>query len=200
MRQPSSRSLEILPFIVLFVLAGCASAGIALFDLEPTQGDVASVTLAEGAVAVTARYLDTGERTDYLTGMDYEPLGLSLRSVSLLTFLFSVQNRSVEPLIVDPAGMRVATGAGDLLRPYNYAHLYLELPQGSGRQKVLQDLKNVTYERTVQIEPGAAQEKLLLFKRPGVVGEEVTILVNGLYLGGRGVDGTLVFRAVDLSK
>ena len=65
---------------------------------------------------------------------------------------------------------------------------------------MLQDLKNVTYERTVQIEPGAAQEKLLLFKRPGVVGEEVTILVNGLYLGGRGVDGTLVFKAVDLSR
>jgi hypothetical protein len=186
--------------IVLFVLTGCASAGFTLFDLEPAQGDVASVTLAEGAVTVTARYLDTGERTEYLAGMDYEPLGLSLRSVPLLTFLFTVQNRSTEPLTVDPAGIRAAIGDMDLLRPYNFAHLYLALPSGSGRQKVLQNLKDVTYERPVQVGAGAAVEKLLLFKRPVVVGEVVTLLINGLYLEGRGVDGVLVFETVDLSK
>jgi len=186
--------------ILLSLLAGCASPGITLFDLQPTQGDQATATLADGAITVTARYLDTGEQTQYLTTVGYEPLGLSLRSVPLLTFLFTVQNRSTQPLTVDPAGIRVAIGEMDLLRPYNYAHLYLALPPGSGRQKTLQDLKNVTYERPVMLEPGTSEEKLLLFRRPAIVGEEVTLLINGLYLGGQGVDTTLPFTPVDLGK
>ena len=184
----------------LSMSAGCASNGITLFDLKSAQGEGTTKALADGAITVTARYLDTGEQTEYLTTLGYEPLGLSLRSVPLLTFLFTVQNLSTEPLTVDPAGIRVAIGEMDLLRPYNYAHLYLALPKGSGRQKALQDLKDVTYERPVQLEPGAGEEKLLLFRRPEMVGEEVTLLINGLYLGGRGVDTKLPFTPVDLSK
>jgi hypothetical protein len=183
-----------------FLVAGCASSGITLFDLQPAQGEVASKGLTDGSVTVTARYLDAGELTQYLTTQGYESLGLSLRQVPLLTFLFTVQNRSTGSLTVDPAGIRVAIGEMDMLRPYNYAHLYLALPEGSGRQKILQDLKNVIYERPVQLDPGTAEEKILLFRRPGIVGEEVSLLINGLYLGGRGVDTVLQFTTVDLAK
>ena len=182
------------------LLAGCASPGVTLFELIPEKGDAATAVLADGKVTVTARYLDTGEQTQYLTALGYEPLGLSLRSVPLLTFLFTARNRSEEPLTIDPAGMRVAIDTRDMLRPYNYAHLYLALPQDSGRQKVLQDLKEVIFERAVQVSPGTAEEKLLLFRRPEVVGEEVNFLVNGLYLEGKGVDTVLKFRPVDLGK
>ena len=156
--------------VALFLVTGCASSGITLFDLQPAQGEVATKTLVDGRVTVTARYLDTGELTEYLMSVGHEPLGLSLRQVPLLSFLFEVQNRSEGPLTVDAAGIRVAVGEIDMLRPYNFAHLYLALPEGSGRQKVLQDLKSVIYERPVQIAPGEGEEKLLLFKRPGVVG------------------------------
>ncbi|MDF1536979.1 MAG: hypothetical protein P1S46_10870 [bacterium] len=195
------RSLKTSSLIMaLTLMAGCASPGFTLFHLEPAQGDAVAVVLADGAVTVTAGYLDTGEQTGYLTERGYEPLGNSLRSIPLMTYLFKVQNRSTEPLTVDPAGMRVSTGFGEMLRPYNYAHFYLALPQGSGREKALQGLKDVIYERPVQVDPNGTMEKLLMFRRPEVVGEEVAILVNGLYLGGRGVEGVLAFRAVDLSR
>ena len=51
--------------IFLSLLAGCASPGITLFDLQPTQGDQATATLADG-VAMAEDVLATGQAAEKL--------------------------------------------------------------------------------------------------------------------------------------
>jgi hypothetical protein len=76
----------------------------------------------------------------------------------------------------------------------------MELPRGSDRQRILEDLRKGIYDKSTTISPGEVSEKLLLFKRPEEVGPEAAILFERLYVGGQGAQAVLNFRAVDLEK
>jgi hypothetical protein len=182
------------------VLASCASSGITLFKLAPVQGQISTASVHDDQVVLSARYLDAGERMSYLRERGYEALGLGLRQVPLVTFVLWVDNGSDQSFILDPGSIRLAVGYGPLLSPNNYAHLYMELPRGSDRQRILEDLRKAIFDKSATIEPGEVSEKLLLFKRPEKVGPEVAILFERVYLGGEETQAVLDFIAVDLKK
>jgi hypothetical protein len=181
-------------------LSSCASSTITLFNLVPVQGQVSTASVYDDQVVLSARYLDAGQRMEYLREKGYETLGLGLSQVPLVTFALGVKNSSDQKFILDPASIRLTVGYGDLLIPYNYAHLYMELPRGSDRQRILEDLRKGIYDKSTTISPGEVSEKLLLFKRPEEVGPEAAILFERLYMGGQGAQAVLNFRAVDLEK
>ena len=181
-------------------LNSCASQGITLFKLIPAQGQMSTASVHNGQVVLAARYLDAGERVIYLTDKGYEALGLGLRRVSLVAFALSVKNGSDQGLILDPGSIRLAVGYGPLLSPYNYAHLYMELPKGSDRQRILQDLRKAIINKSTTIPPGQVSEKLLLFKRPEKVSPEAAVLFESFYVGGKELQTVLDFKAVDLEK
>ncbi len=187
-------------WIGLALLASCASRGITLFKLTPAQGEMSTASVHDGQVLLSARYLDAGERMMYLTERGYEALGLGLRQVSLVTFVLSVDNGSDQSLELDPGSIRLAVGYGPLLSPKNYAHLYMELPPGSDRQRILEDLRKTVFDRSTTIAGGQVSEKLLLFKRPERVGPEVAILFQRLFLGVEENQAVLDFRTVDLER
>jgi hypothetical protein len=184
----------------LALLASCASPGITLFKLTPAQGKVSTASVHNDQVVLSARYLDAGERMMYLTERGYEALGLGLRQVSLVTFVLSVDNGSDQSLELDPGSIRLAVGYGPLLSPYNYAHLYMELPRGSDRQRILEDLRKTVFDKSTTIAGGQVSEKLLLFKRPDKVGQEAAILFQRLFVGAEETRAVLDFRIVDLEK
>ena len=193
------RSLAAVGLGVAF-LASCASSAITLFELVPAQGQTSKVSIHNDQVVLSARYLDAGERVTYLREKGYEALGLGLREVPLVAFVLSVDNGSDQNLILDPGSIRLAVGYGPLLSPYNYAHLYMELPRGSNRQRILVDLRKATFDKSTTIPPGQGNEKLLLFKRPEEVGPEAAVLFERLYLGGEELQAVLDFKTVDLEK
>jgi hypothetical protein len=118
----------------------------------------------------------------------------------MTSFLLKIENRSDQEFILDPASVRFAPGYGPLLSPYNYAHLYMELPHGSDKQKILLDLRKAIYERSTSLPPGHTIEKLVLFKRPEKVGPFASIILERLYVGGKEQQVSLEFKAVDLEK
>jgi len=181
-------------------LASCASPGITLFKLAPVQGQISTASVHDDEVVFSARYLDAGERMVYLRDMGYEALGLGLRQVPLVTFVISVKNGSDQGVILDPGSIRLAVGYGPLLSPNNYAHLYMELPRGSGRQRILEDLRKAIFDTSTTIGSGEVSEKLLMFKRPERVGPKVAIFIERLYVGGEETRAALDFMAVDLGK
>ena len=186
--------------IGLALLASCASPGITLFKLTPAQGKISTASVHDGQVVLSARYLDAGERIVYLRERGYEALGLGLRQVPLVTFVLSVDNGSDQRLELDPGSIRLAVGYGPLLSPNNYAHLYMELPRGSDRQRILEDLRKAVFDKSTTIAGGEADEKLLLFKRPDKVGPEAAILFQRLFVGGEETQAVLDFKTVDLEK
>ena len=181
-------------------LASCASSGITLFKLAPVQGQISTASVHDGQIVLSARYLDAGERMMYLREKEYESLGLGLRQVSVVTFALSVENGSDQKLILDPGSIRLFVGYGPLLSPYSYVHLYMELPRGSDRQRILEDLRKAVFDKSTTIPPGEVSEKLLLFKRPEKVGPEAAILFERLYVGGEETQAALDFKAVELEK
>ncbi len=181
-------------------LGSCASSGITLFKLTPAQGQIATASVYDDQVVLSARYLDAGDRMIYLRERGYEALGLGLRQVPMVTFALYVDNGSEQRLILDPASIRLAVGFGPLLSPYNYAHLYMELPRGSDRQRILKDLRKATFDKSTTVSAGEVSEKLLLFKRPEKVGPEAAILFERLYLGGEELQTLLDFKTVDLER
>jgi len=184
----------------LVFLASCASSSITLFELVPPQGPRSTALISDDQVTLSARYLDAGERMTYLSGKGYEALGLGLRQVPLVAFVLSVDNGSDQNLILDPGSIRLAVGYGPLLSPYNYAHLYMELPRGSNRQRILEDLRKAIFDKSTTILPGEMKEKLLFFKRPEKVGPEAAVLFESIYVGGEELQAVLDFLAVDLGK
>ncbi|UCG38526.1 MAG: hypothetical protein JSV00_10210 [bacterium] len=176
--------------------SGCASSGIALFDLEPSKGGRAS--FEQEGITLEAVYMDVGERTQYLVDRGREQLAIGLRPVNLATFVIMVRNGSGREVVVDPSGIRLVVGFGPTLSPLSYAHIYMELAQGAGRQRVLQELQGVVLERPVTVMPGDTMEQILLFSRPEQVAEEVVVLFSGLYVAGRSLEAVLSFRAVSL--
>lgn len=200
MRRYRKVFFAVLVTLCAAALASCASEGIGVFKLTPVKGQAATVSVHNGQVTLSARYLDAGQRMTYLQDLGYEPLGLGLRQVSLVTFLVNVRNNSTGELLMDPGSIRLAVGMGPLLSPYNYAHLYMELPRGSDRQRILGDLKEAVYDKSTTIPPGRTMEKLLLFKRPEKVGPEAALLFQRLYVGGQETQAVLDFVAVDLER
>ena len=128
-------------------LASCASPGITLFELVPAQGQLATALIHNDQVTLSARYLDTGERVAYLREEGYETLGLGLRQVPLVSFVLSVANGSDQNMILDPESIRLVVGYGPMLSPYNFVHLYMELPRGSDRQRILEDLRMAIFNK-----------------------------------------------------
>lgn len=186
--------------LFLAILSSCASPGITVFELAPVSGKVSTASLQDGQLVFAARYLDPDQRMTYLREKGYEALGLGLRQIPFVAFSLRVENGSDQELILDPGSIRLAVGYGPLLSPYNYAHLYMELPQGSDRQQILVDLRKAVFEKSTTIAPGEGIEKLLLFKRPERVGPKVAILFERLYVGGIELQAVLDFVAVDLEK
>jgi hypothetical protein len=184
----------------MVVLVSCASSGITLFKLAPAQGQFSTASIYDDKVTLSARYLDAGERVVYLSEKGYEALGLGLRQVPMVAFALQVDNRSDQKLILDPGSIRFTVGYGPLLSPYNYAHLYMELPRGSDRQRILEDLSKAIFTKSTAVLPGQAMEKLLLFQRPEKVGPEAAVLFERLYVGGKELQTLLDFTAVDLEK
>ncbi len=181
-------------------LVSCASSGITLFKLAPAQGQISTASVHDNQVVLSARYLDAGDRMMYLRERGYEALGLGLSQVPLVAFALSVENSSDQSVILDPASIRLAVGYGPLLSPYNYAHLYIELPRGSDRQRILEDLRKAIFDKSTTISARKVSEKLLLFKRPEKVGPAAAILFERLYVGGEEFQAVLDFKAVDLEK
>lgn len=182
------------------VVISCASPGISEYRMIPTRGKTATTSAYEEKVLFSSRYLDAEERMIYLRDKGHESLGVGLRQISFLTFVLEVQNLTDRELILDPGSIRLAVGIGPLLSPYNYAHLYLELPRGSDRQRILEDLRMAIYDKSTSIHAGESMEKLLLFKRPEEVGPAAAILLNRLYLGGEESEAVLDFTTVDLEE
>jgi hypothetical protein len=187
-------------FAGLVMLASCASSGITVFKLIPPEGAQSTASVYDGQVNLSGKYLDAGERIAYLTDAGYESLGLGLRPVPLVTFVLTVRNGSGEKVIIDPGSVRLAVGYGPLLSPYNYAHLYMELPRDSDRQGILEDLRMAVLDKSTTLQPGETMEKLLLFKRPEKVGPEALLIFERLYVGGEEIQAALDFLAVDLEK
>jgi hypothetical protein len=186
--------------LALALLVSCASPGITLFKLVPLEGEVSTASINTGRIILSGRYLDAGQRVLYLREKGYEILGQGLMQVPMTTFLIAVQNRSDQDFILDPASIRFAAGFGPMLSPYNYAHLYMELPQGSDRQRILLDLRKAIYDKSTTIAPGQNSEKLLVFKRPEKVGPSAAIYFERLYAGGEEYNAALDFVAVDLER
>ena len=182
------------------LLVACASSGITQFEMVPPEGQVSSTSVLDEKVLLSARYLDSDQRMIYLREKGYEALGIGLRQVSLETFSLTVSNRTDQEIILDPGSIRLAVGYGPLLSPYNYAHLYMELPRGSGRQKILEDLRKAIFDKSTTIKPGEMIEKLLLFKKPEMAREEAALLFQRFYVGGEEMKATLSFKVVDLEK
>lgn len=182
------------------LLSSCASSGITLYKLIPAEGQIATASVHDDQVLLSARYLDAKERVEYLRERGYEGLGLGLRQVKLVTFAVTVKNGSDGKLLLDPGSIRLAVGYGPLLSPYNYSHLYMELPRGSDRQSVLQDLSEAVFERSATLSPGEVKEGLLLFKRPEMVGPDAALIFERLYIGAEETEAVLGFRTVDLEK
>jgi hypothetical protein len=187
------RGLGLLSFGVLF-LWSCASSSVANFHLDPVKGEIASFS-HEGLV-LTSRYLDEDGRNEYFRTKGQEVLSRELHGLSLVTFLLAAANNSGRESILDPAGTRLITGFGPTLSPMSYAHLYMELPRGPSRQNVLKELQGIAFDRPVNVRSGERVEKVLFFKRPEKVSEDVSIVFESLYLGGSLVpDAVLRFRA-----
>jgi hypothetical protein len=182
------------------LLSSCASSGITLFELAPAQGQISTVSIHNNKILLSARYLNAGDRMTYLREKGYEALGLGLRQVPMVAFFLSVENGSDQRLILNPGSIRLAVGYGPLLSPYNYAHLYMELPRGSDRQRILEDLRKAIFDKSTTIPAGVVREKLLLFKRPEKIGPKAAILFERLYVGGEETQAVLDFTTVDLEK
>ena len=186
-------------FLIAFITS-CASSDITLFKLEPADGQISSQAIHDGKVVLSARYLDAAERVDYLRQMGYEVLGQGLRQVSLVTFALEVENGSDQPCILDPASIRLIVGYGPPLSPYNYAHLYMELPSNSDRQRILMELRNAVFDKSTTIKPGEKTGKLLLFSRPEKVSPVASVIFERLYVGDKEYQAALDFKAVDLEE
>jgi hypothetical protein len=87
-----------------------------------------------------------------------------------------------------------------MLAPVNYAHLYMNLPEGEGRQTALREFQGIAINGPVTVSPGSRRVKMLFFQRPEKVGKDVVIIIGGLYLGGAQVKSTLSFKTVPLDK
>lgn len=186
--------------LLIAFITSCASSGITLFKLVPEQGQVSAQAIHDGKVVLSARYLDAGERAIYLRQMGYEILGQGLQQISLVTFALEVENGSDKKFILDPGSIRLIVGYGPPLSPYNYAHLYMMLPQGSDRQRILADLRKAIFDESTTIKPGEKARKLLLFARPEEVSPAAAILFKRLYVGDKEYKAALDFKAVDLGK
>jgi hypothetical protein len=186
--------------MLIAFIASCASSGITLFKLVPAQGQMSTQAIHDGKVVLSARYLDAAERAAYLRQMGYEILGHGLQQVSLVTFALEVENGSDQKFILDPGSIRLIVGYGPPLSPYNYAHLYMELPPDSDRQQILVDLRKAIFDKSTTIEPGEKSSKLLLFARPEQVGPAAAVLFERLYVGDREYKAALEFKTVDLEE
>jgi len=121
------------------------------------------------------------------------------RDLPLTTFLLRAANESDREAIIDPAGTRFVAGFGPMLSPMSYAHLYMDLPRGPARQKVLMKIQGIAFDRLINLPPGENVERVLFFRRPEKVGEDVNIVFRSLYLGGVQVGpAALSFKAFPL--
>ena len=174
----------------------CASAGISNFDLEPAVGD--QVSFNHQGLTIISLYLNDDDRMEFLRAAGREALSREIRELKLTTFSLTVTNNSDREVIVDPAGIRFASGYGPAQSPMSYAQLYMALPRGAGRQTVLQEIQGIAFDKPVAIPPGSMEEGMLFFLRPEKVGREVAIVLDSLYLGGAQLKALLAFKSVSL--
>jgi hypothetical protein len=94
-----------------------------------------------------------------------------------------VDNGSKKDLLLEPRFITLTDGGMFYRTPSGYAQVYSALPAGEDRQRVLEDLQFVTFDRPVTIAAGQSSEKLLLFSAHGEMGDRAVLTFTGLYSG-----------------
>ena len=125
----------------------------------------------------------------------FERLYFQIKSLPLNVFLLRVSNGASSPLFLDPHQTRLTDGESVNLSPIDFAELYTLLPKGEGRQSVLKDLQRASFNKLVEVEAGESVEKLMVFDRPDVMGKEISLVVDDVYVGGEPLPVTLHFEA-----
>jgi len=182
-----------------FLLA-CASGQVTNYYFKDRGGEGESSDVIVNDVRVVARYLDDEGLKEVLHQQGFERLHTQIKNLPLNIFLLSVSNGSSSPLFLDPHQTRLMDGVSINLAPIDFAELYTMLPKGKGRQNVLKDLQRASFNKSVKIEPGADVEKLLVFDKPEVMGKEVSLVVDDIYVEGEDVPVTLMFEARSYDK
>ena len=107
-----------------------------------------------------------------------------------------MSNGASSPLFLDPHQVRLTDGETANLSLVDFAELYTILPQGKGRQSILKDLQQASFNKITRIKPGASVERLIIFDRPDEMGKEVSLVVNDIYVEGQPLPVVLMFKAV----
>lgn len=179
----------------LTLILACASGQVRNYYFEDRGGEGGSSEIIVNDVRVVARYLDDESLGTVLREQGYERMYLQMKDLPLNSFLLKVSNGTSSSLFFDPNQARLMDGETVNLSPIDFAELYTLLPKGEGRQAVLKDLQRASFNRLVKIEPGASLEKLLVFDRPEVMGKDVSLVLNDVYVDGEALPVTMMFEA-----
>ena len=181
--------------ISIFIMAW-ASGQVKNYYLEDPGGEGKYSDIIVNDVRVVAEYLDDEGLKNSLREHGFERLYFQMKDLSLNIFLLRVSNGASSPLFLDPHQIRLTDGETVNLSPVDFAELYTLLPQGKGRQSILKDLQQTSFNKLTEIKPGASVEKLIIFERPEVLGKEVSLVVNDIYVEGEPLPVILKFKAM----
>ncbi len=179
----------------IFILA-CASGQVKNYYLEDPGGEGKYSDIIVNDVRVIAEYLDDEGLEESLREHGFERLYFQIKDLPLNIFLLRVSNGASSPLFLDPHQVRLTDGETVNLSLVDFAELYTILPQGKGRQSILKDLQQASFNKITRIKPGASVERLIIFDRPDEMGKEVSLVVNDIYVEGQPLPVVLMFKAV----
>lgn len=195
-KQPVSRWGKLLAVAAIFSLTtACAPGQVKNYYFKDRGGEGATSDTIVNDVRVVARYLDDEGLKDTLREQGFERLYFQIKNLPLNVFLLRVSNGASSPLFLDPHQTRLTDGESVSLSPIDFAELYTLLPKGEGRQSVLKDLQRASFNKLVKVEAGESVEKLMVFDRPDVMGKEISLVVDDVYVGGEPLPVTLHFEA-----
>lgn len=169
--------------VLVMWLAACGTTATGPIRLEPPDGDPAGASSTAGGIIITARQLTADETSVFLRDKGYSHLAEPLSALPVLIFGVTVDNGSGHDLLLEPRFITLTDGKGVYKTPLGYAQIYSSLPPGKARQRVLDDLHSVTFDRPVNITTGSAKQRLLLFTEPAEMENRAVMTFTGLYSG-----------------